>query len=216
MPLQVDLFWSFRSPYSYLAMGRLIELRRDYDVDIAFRPVYPIAVRIEGFFQNAPPQWVTYLVMDCNREAERQGIPFRWPRPDPVVQDRATREVSEDQPYIHRLTRLGQLAAETGDGLAFADSVSRMLWSGMKGWDQGDHLAKAVAAVGFDLAAMDAAIEADPEKHDAGIKANEAAHERAGHWGVPTMAFKGEPFFGQDRIDALIWRLKQKGLKKRA
>jgi hypothetical protein len=28
--------------------------------------------------------------------------------------------------------------------------------------------------------------------------------------------FKGEPFFGQDRMDMLIWRLQQHGLTERA
>jgi 2-hydroxychromene-2-carboxylate isomerase len=30
---------------------------------------------------------------------------------------------------------------------------------------------------------------------------------------VPLMVFNGEPFFGQDRIDALLWRMSQSGLK---
>jgi hypothetical protein len=29
------------------------------------------------------------------------------------------------------------------------------------------------------------------------------------------MAFEGEPFFGQDRLDVLLWRLKQRGLQRR-
>ena len=47
------------------------------------------------------------------------------------------------------------------------------------------------------------------------IAANEAALEKAGHWGVPTLAFKGEAFFGQDRIDMCIWRMKKAGLQPR-
>ena len=43
---------------------------------------------------------------------------------------------------------------------------------------------------------------------------NHAALEAAGHWGVPTMVYEGEPFFGQDRIDTLRWRLKNAGLKR--
>ena len=39
--------------------------------------------------------------------------------------------------------------------------------------------------------------------------------EAAGHWGVPTMVFQGEPFFGQDRIDLLVWRFRQHGLRER-
>ena len=61
-----------------------------------------------------------------------------------------------------------------------------------------------------DLAALDAKIEADPAKYEAVIAENQKAHHDSGHWGVPTMVFQGEPFFGQDRLDVLLWRLEQK------
>ncbi len=57
MTLQYDLFWSFRSPYSYLVTPRLIEFEREYDVNANVRPVYPIAVRIPGFFKQVNPMW---------------------------------------------------------------------------------------------------------------------------------------------------------------
>ena len=41
------------------------------------------------------------------------------------------------------------------------------------------------------------------------------ALEAAGHWGVPTSVFAGEPFFGQDRLELLLWRLRQHGLRHR-
>jgi 2-hydroxychromene-2-carboxylate isomerase len=47
------------------------------------------------------------------------------------------------------------------------------------------------------------------------IEGNQVDHDRAGHWGVPTCAFRGEPFFGQDRLDVLLWRLKKEGLQTR-
>jgi len=50
---------------------------------------------------------------------------------------------------------------------------------------------------------------------DAVIAGNQADHEQAGHWGVPTCAYQGEPFFGQDRLDVLLWRLKKDGLQAR-
>ena len=31
-----------------------------------------------------------------------------------------------------------------------------------------------------------------------------------GHWGVPLMVFQGEPFYGQDRFDQLIWCMKER------
>ena len=85
----------------------------------------------------------------------------------------------------------------------------------MKNWHQGDHLARAAQAAGFDLAVMDRAIEADAEKIEAVISANEKDQAASGHWGVPTFVFDKEPFFGQDRIDLLIWRMESKGLTRR-
>ncbi len=51
MTLSVDLFFSFRSPYSYLALPRTLKLVADYDVAVNLRPVYPLAVRVPGFFK---------------------------------------------------------------------------------------------------------------------------------------------------------------------
>ena len=45
MTLQYDVYWSFRSPYSYLVTPRLVALEREYDVRCNVRVVYPLAVR---------------------------------------------------------------------------------------------------------------------------------------------------------------------------
>jgi hypothetical protein len=125
MTLTYDLFWSFRSPYSYLVVPRLIEFERDYDVKANVRPVYPIAVRIDGFFKNADPMWGPYIVRDSARTAQMIGLPFAWPSPDPVAMNLGTGEVPKQQPYISRLTRLGVAAAERGRGLQLLREVSR-------------------------------------------------------------------------------------------
>lgn len=217
MTQSVDLFWSFRSPYSYLVTPRLIELERDWDALVKVRPVLPIAVRQPDFFANADPLWTSYLMRDCKRSADFAGMPLRWPRPDPVVMDFATRTYPKEQPYIHRLTRLGQLASERGFGLGLLRNVSHLIWSGeVDGWNEGDHLARAVAAVGGDLAEMDAVIETEAARLDAAIRQNEADQRLGGHYGVPLMVYEGEPFFGQDRYDQLLWRMQQQGLLSRS
>jgi len=151
------------------------------------------------------------------RIAEYEGIPYAWPRPDPIVQEFPSRTVAAEQPYIHRLTRLGVAAAERGRGLPFVAEVSAVIWGGkVTGWHEGAHLAEAAARAGLDLGELDTAIAADPGRHDGVIAENQRALEAAGHWGVPTMVFEGEPFFGQDRIDLLVWRMEQRGLRRRA
>jgi 2-hydroxychromene-2-carboxylate isomerase len=151
MTLSYDLFWSFRSPYSYLITPRLAALEREYDVRAVVRPVYPLAVRTPEFFTAQDPLWVGYLMRDIQREAEFLGLPIRWPRPDPVKMDFATRTYPKEQPHIHRLTQMGAAAAELGHGLSFLDEVSRLIWSGtVDDWHQGDHLAKATERAGLD------------------------------------------------------------------
>jgi 2-hydroxychromene-2-carboxylate isomerase len=217
MSLAFDVFWSFRSPYSYLATPRLVALARDYELQVNVRVVLPIAVRIDGFFDRVNPLWPPYLMRDTFRIAQHLGIPYAWPQPDPIVQDYSTRKVATDQPYIYRLTRLGVEAARRGRGLPFIAEVSRVIWSGeVRDWHEGSHLADAARRADLDLAAMDAAVAADRTGYDAEIARNQADLETAGHWGVPTMVFEGEPFFGQDRIELLVWRLEQHGLGRRA
>lgn len=60
--------------------------------------------------------------------------------------------------------------------------------------------AQRLERAGLDLAELDVEPVTDAEAVEAEIAANQAALESAGHWGVATLVFGGEPLFGQDRI----------------
>lgn len=218
MTLHVDLFWSFRSPYCYLAGPRLVRLTETHDVAIALRPVMPLVFRYPDYMPSLPKPYGAYFGRDVTRVAEYLGESLIGPDadPDPVAMDPATGRAKPEQPHIFRLTRLGVEAERRGRGLAFARTVSRLIFDrNGRGWDNGDRLARVLDAAGFDLAEMDGAVTRDSAGCDAIIAENGRALEAAGHWGTPTMVFAGEPFFGQDRIDLLVWRMKQHGLKPR-
>ncbi|MFC4291983.1 2-hydroxychromene-2-carboxylate isomerase [Sphingorhabdus arenilitoris] len=214
MTLTADIFWSFRSPYSYLATRRYAALQAQYDLTLNLRPVYPLAIREPDFFERSHPNWLRYTLTDVMRLAQFLNIPMAPPRPDPIVQDMMTRKIAEEQPYIYRLTRMGQAAARRGRGLSFCDAVSRLIWGGTENWHQGEYLATAAHEAGLDFAELEAEAAHDSAALDAEIAANQSALESAGHWGVPTLVFDGEAFFGQDRIELAVWRMKQKGLEK--
>ena len=211
MSANIDLFWSFRSPYSYLAMPGTLDVIERYDVDIRFRPVLPLAVRSPDFFNPDNLRKVKYILTDYPRRAELLGMPGGWPSPDPIVQDLETFEIAAEQPYIYRLVHLGVEAQRRGRGVQFASEVSMLLFSGTPDWDQGDKLKEATARAGLDLDSMDAAI-ADPTSHREEVDANQAALDASGHSGVPTFVYNEEPFFGQDRIDSLCFQLQKDGL----
>ena len=215
MTLTAELYFSFRSPYSYLSVGRYREMSEEYDLNIALRPVYPLAIRQPDFFERNHPNWLGYTMRDMIRVAQFHQIPFGAPRPDPIIQNMATREIAEDQPYIRRVTRMGQAAARRGAGLVFAAEAGRMIWGGQEGWHEGGHLESAIEAAGLGVEEIIAEAQGDAEALDAEIAANQQKLEHAGHWGVPTLVFDGEPFFGQDRIEMAKWRMEQQGLTKR-
>ncbi len=216
MTLTYDLYWSFRSPYSYMVTPRLVALEAEHDVVCNVRPVYPLAVRTPEFFETRDPLWFSYFQTDIHREAEFLGLPFRWPRPDPVYMDRETRTYPKDQPYIHRLTRMGVAATERGKGLAFLNAISALIWSGsVDNWHEGDHIAEATRKAGLDPAEIATVVDSEADRLHQIIEANQIDQRKAGHYGVPMIAFNGEAFFGQDRYDQFRWRLDQQGLKAR-
>ena len=196
-------------------MRRYAALQAEYDVELNLRPVYPLAIREPDFFERNHANWLGYVMRDVFRLAQNQGIVIAPPRPDPIVQDMATRQISSEQPHIFRLTRLGQVAARRNKSLAFCDEVSRLIWGGIENWHEGNYLAEAAQRAGLNLSDLDDEASADAAALDDAIADNQRALEAAGHWGVPTLVFEEEPFFGQDRIELAVWRMKQKGMVRR-
>ena len=135
MTLTADLYFSFRSPYTYLAMPKWRAAMARYDLDIVLRQVYPLAIREPAFFERNHPNWLRYTFLDVWRIAAHEGITMRPPKPDPIVQDIATRQIAAEQPYIFPVVRMGQAATRRGRGFAFADAVSQMIWGGTTGRD---------------------------------------------------------------------------------
>ena len=216
MHLAIELYWSFRSPYSYIVLPRIRELRDKFCVTVDLRVVHPNALRNPAYFARMDPLARPYFLKDSARVAAFHGMPFRRPVPDPINQDPTTLAIAAEQPHARRLGRLGIAATERGRGLEFCSAVASMLWDGtVTGWDQGEHLEEAAARAGLSLAELDSVIVADPQRYEERLAENDRLLRKAGHWGVPTMVFEGEPFFGQDRFDVLVWRMKQCGLEPR-
>jgi 2-hydroxychromene-2-carboxylate isomerase len=216
MSLAFDLFWSFRSPYSYIVTPRVIELCERFDVSVTLRIVHPAAIRNPAYFTRMDARARPYFMLDSARVAAFHALTFRRPQPDPIEQDPTSLAIAAEQPLARRLSRLGVAAAARGRGLEFCWEIAKLLWDGnTNGWDRGDHLALATQRAGLDLSDLQAQIEAEPHYYEQQLQANDVLLRKAGHWGVPTMVFNSEPFFGQDRFDVLVWRMIQHGLHKR-
>ena len=69
---QIDFYFSFRSPYSYLATERVTELADKLGVDLNLKPVLPMVMR--GL--PVPRSKRMYIVLDAKRAATESGLPF--------------------------------------------------------------------------------------------------------------------------------------------
>ncbi|MBU2644704.1 2-hydroxychromene-2-carboxylate isomerase [bacterium] len=153
-----------------------------------------------------------YFLIDLIRHVEYLGIPLGPPRPDPI-NDTLPAD-SPDHPVL-QLNPLGIAAEALGKGIEFAREIATLVWDGtIDGWNSGDYIEKATERAGLKLADIEKWVAHHEEQWPEMLAANNAALEEH-HWGVPVMVFNNEPFFGQDRIELLRWRLEKHGLKRR-
>jgi 2-hydroxychromene-2-carboxylate isomerase len=229
-PLKADVIWSMRSPYSYIVLQRLVWLQSNYNVELTIRPVMPIAVRSTkgGSGKGGGAFGVWYKLQDAmwdtTRMAQFNGLPFKWPTPDPIWQNIYPQggehfeyvHPPEKQPYIGWVVRLGCYAQLKGKSLEYVNEVSSLIFG-----DHEDHWPAHVKErfnriEGLDYDEAIEYIQKNTDEIDAIWLNNNKIQTQAGHGGVPLMIFQGEPFFGGDRFDPFVYRLWQSGLTKRS
>ena len=184
MTQKIELFYDFRSPYSYLAYTQL----REMDVDIALRPMQILKVMEK--VGNVPTTLTCaakgrYSGTDLARWAKRYGITINPSNMRDNDGDACSRAV---------------LAAPTQeDAATITLALYRACWSDGKTLATIDDILGVIAAAGVDAAPVAARIDAPDVVAQLDANTDEAADR--GVFGSPTI-FVGEAmFFGNDRLD---------------
>ena len=215
--MKIDLYFSYRSPYSYLILPRMLKLKEKYDIDINFKVVYPIAIRMPEWFEGK--NFFTFFffkMIDMRLQAKKLGIPFTSKlKPDPIRQNIMTGKISSHQPYIFDICHLGQMAQMKGVGMEFAFEVSSLIFGGVENWNTDENLSEAAKKVGLDLNQLRESVNVHEEEIIGQIKQNQVDQLNAGHHGVPLTVIGDKHFFGQDQFDKIMETLKENGLKER-
>ncbi len=214
--MKIDLYFSYRSPYSYLILPRMLKLKEEYDIEINFKVVYPIAIRMPEWFEGK--NMFTYFffkMIDMRRQAKKLGVPFTTKlKPDPIRQNIMTGKISSHQPYIFDICHLGQMAQMKGVGMEFAFEVSSLIFGGVENWNTDENLSEAAKKVGLDLNQLKESVKVHEEEIIGQIKQNQVDQLNAGHHGVPLTVIGEKYFFGQDQFDKIMETLLELGLKK--
>jgi len=183
----LTVYFSFRSPYSWLALYRLERLGPRLGAELRLLPVHPRAG--SGFNDPAANHArLRYLIEDVGRMAQAYGLALRLPR-------------SVDVRWVlpHAAFTFAQ---EQDRGLAFAVAASTARFG--RGRDLGDLavLEEVAAIVGLDPAGVVEAAQ-DPARH-AQVEAGITAGMQAGVFGVPFFVYEGHHFWGNDRLEWVL------------
>lgn len=190
---RVRIYTDYKSPYAYVANKWLFELEENYGAELEW---LPYTLRIPEFMgtveERTPHFWrkVRYSYMDVCRHANAQGLTIKGPR----------------RIYDAFFSSAGMLFAQRhGLFRPYHDTVFRRFWSHDLEIDDLADISGVIASIGGSAAAFEAYVHGPARaEHDRIIDEAEAL----GVFGVPSMVFNGELFWGGDRIGMLIERIK--------
>jgi 2-hydroxychromene-2-carboxylate isomerase len=188
----IEYFFSFISLWSYIGSLVFQDVVKRNNAQVEFKPVDLLAVFAAGGgkpVRERPKPRQAYRLVEMERWRAIRNIPLvTWPKFYPA-----------DPSLGHRML----LAAirEGADVTAFAHAGLKAVWADELNIADPDTLVRLANASGLDGARL-LAQEADPA-----IKAREAelTREAIGRqlFGAPFYFYRGEPFWGQDRLEHL-------------
>lgn len=186
----LELFYSFRSPYSYLLLPRIYKIADAFGLELRLRPVLPILMR----GMQLPRQKQLYIIKDAMRVAEYHGLDFGTIR-DPLGAG------------VERCHAVFHYAEGRQRGRDF------LLHAGAAVWSQGIDVAsdaglkKVVAATGLDWPEAKAALDDEGWRVEA--EKNRESMMARGSWGVPTLCLGDFVTWGQDRDWLLVRHIEE-------
>jgi 2-hydroxychromene-2-carboxylate isomerase len=183
----IRFYFSFRSPYAWLAYERLERAFAALPVSVQRIPVFP-----PPDYPNDPaavPAKLAYIVHDASRIAKEYGLPpMTWGG------DVDTDWMRPHAAYV--------FAADQGNGDAFALAVFRARFCEGCNVGTDDVLRNVARQCGLDPEAVVRAAD-DPAMHKlVGIGFLQAGQDRI--FGVPFFAWRDQKFWGNDRLEWLI------------
>jgi 2-hydroxychromene-2-carboxylate isomerase len=199
MAKTIDYYFAVVSPWTYFGHDRFVALAAKHGAAIAPKPidlgkVFPVSGGLP--LPKRAPQRQAYRLVELARWRDFLGMPINLqPKFSGASGDPAARWI------------LAAAEGSTAKALALAGAVMRARWAEERDIADGATLAAIAATVGLDAKAVAARCEA-PEigaRYDA---CTQEAIERQ-VFGVPTYAYGGELFWGQDRLDFLDRKLAQ-------
>ncbi|WP_420598685.1 2-hydroxychromene-2-carboxylate isomerase [Neptuniibacter sp.] len=186
-PIDVTLYFNFRSPYCYLASKTLWPVVDDYDVNLIWKPVGGWNLRSSP---DRAKKKVPLARQDVARFARRLQIPLN---PPPMETETTL------------AAKLSLLAEEKGVLREYIISVMDKEWAEGQNIGEQEILFSAGERAGLNRDDMQTALD-NPEYMTL-LEANVEEADEKGVIGVPTFLIGDQIFWGQDRIEFVLEEL---------
>jgi 2-hydroxychromene-2-carboxylate isomerase len=194
MRKQIEVFYSYASPYSYLLVDQIYELEKVFDVRIEWQPLAPSP---EEKNKQVEPERIPYMLHDVQRVAEWLNLAIVFPprEYDPV-------------PSLS-----GALVAkEMGVLFEYNIKLFHHWWGEGLDPNEGDYFAALAEELDVDVGRfLEQMNSHEVREHLQGISHRA---KRLGVFDVPMIVVEDELFWGQDRIAFVARKLTQLGLKR--
>jgi len=176
----LEMFHSFRSPYSYIALQQVFDIADAFGLKLEVRPVLPMVMRGVGL----PKSKLMYLIKDSNREAKRREVPFG--NFADSLGPGAERCIASFY-YAKGQDRERDFLVEAGKAI-FAEGIDVATDEGLQ---------IVAERVGLFWPELQAALQDEGWREH--VEANRELLTDVGLWGVPTFKIGEQVFWGQDR-----------------
>ncbi len=176
----LELFFSFRSPYSYIALKSTYAIAQAFGLKLELRPLLPMVMR--GY--SVPRAKLLYIARDANREAIRRKIPF-GKIADPVGE--GTERCIAAFYYAKTQKRHFDFVLEAGKAI-WAEAIDLATDEGMQ---------VVAERSGLFWPELKESLQNEDWRHE--VKENRELLTELGLWGVPVLKIGDQAFWGQDR-----------------
>ncbi len=184
MPQPVEIFYDFRSPYSYLAFTQLLQM----GVALTLRPMQILTVMER--VGNVP----TTITCAAKGRYARQDL-GRWAARYALVLNPSDMRANDGD----ACSRAVLATATPAEALAVTMALYRACWSEAKALANAGDVLAALAAAGIDTTGIAARI--DTPETAAALVANTDEAVARDVFGSPTIFVGDTMFFGNDRLD---------------
>lgn len=201
MTLSIEVYYSFQSPYSYLALESIYDLARDYDIELLWQPFSAKASGQPVTPSPVIPDKLSYLFDDTKRIAAERGIPLVYPEGWP-----------ENEFDPGRVTRGALVANDLGILMEYNYKVFHKWWGLGENPNDENFMNELCDELDIDLGEFLGKMSSSDSRER--VKGIFKRGKKAGVFDTPTFLIDQERIVGIDKIPYLAARLAKQGLKK--